>query len=460
MSDNRVRRRRREQFQDKIARLYPDLIKYDENGSSVRSLTRSITFQVTDNCNLACTYCYQTHKGTRVMSIETAKKFVDLLLSGDKGMSSYVDPSFSPGVIIDFIGGEPFLAIDLIDEICDYFFHEAIRLRHPWAEKHMFSLCSNGVLYRDPKVQKFLKKHHDHISLSITVDGNKELHDSCRIFPNGDPSYEYAVDAVKDWMSRGYYIGSKITIAPENVIYLNSAIRHMIELGYEDINANCVFEKGWTLEHASIFYEQMKTLTDYLIENNLVENIFIALYDENFFKPKEVTDLQNWCGGTGLMLACDPVGYLYPCLRYMESSLGDRRAPLRIGHVDIGIGQTQEAREIIDCLNCIDRRTESTDECFYCPIANGCSWCSAYNYEVHGTPNSRATYICEMHKARALANAYHWAKYYESIGSDTPVELWVPEQWALKIISEDEWKMLCNMKNIVIKNPENKEMIK
>ena len=38
-----------------------------------------ITFQVTDACNLCCSYCYQFNKGTHIMSFETAKKFIDYI---------------------------------------------------------------------------------------------------------------------------------------------------------------------------------------------------------------------------------------------------------------------------------------------------------------------------------------------------------------------------------------------
>jgi sulfatase maturation enzyme AslB (radical SAM superfamily) len=34
--------------------------------------TSTVTFQVTDACNLACTYCYQINKGNHRMSFETA----------------------------------------------------------------------------------------------------------------------------------------------------------------------------------------------------------------------------------------------------------------------------------------------------------------------------------------------------------------------------------------------------
>ena len=86
------------------------------------------------------------------------------------------------------------------------------------------------------------------------------------------------------------------------------------------------------------------------------------------------------------MLSMDPDGYLYPCIRYMESSLGTDRPPLRIGHVNIGIAQTECDKKCVDCLNKIDRRTESTDECFYCPIAEGCSWCFPAGTKIT-TPN-------------------------------------------------------------------------
>ena len=72
-------KRRFEQFGDKMARLFPELHPFSEDESK-RVLTKTVTFQVTDDCNLACRYCYQINKGKRRMPLETAKKFVDMLL--------------------------------------------------------------------------------------------------------------------------------------------------------------------------------------------------------------------------------------------------------------------------------------------------------------------------------------------------------------------------------------------
>lgn len=448
----RRKARQFEQYQDMIARLYPeDVVNSNSSGEEKRTLSRTVTFQVTDACSLACTYCYQINKGKRRMSFETAKKFVDLILSGEKGFKEYVDPSFSRGLTLEFIGGEPFLEIDLIDQIVDYFFAEAIRLDHPWASTFMISICSNGVAYFDPKVQRFLNKRRSHISFSITIDGNKELHDSCRVFPDGRPSYDIAVAGAKDWMAKGNYMGSKITIAPENITYLFDAIKHMISLDYYEINANYVYEKGWEQHHTTELYNQMKRVTDYLMENDLAEDIYISLYVESFFKPKKPEDLTTWCGGLGDMLSCDPDGYLYPCIRYMESSLGTDVPPIRIGHVDTGIAQCEEHCNNLKCITCVNRRTYNTDECFYCPIGEGCSDCAAYNYQVNGTVNQRAIYICEMHKARALANAYHWCLFNQKYRDGKPYEMYISKEWALEIISEEEWDMLMSFPNMVYK---------
>ena len=89
--------RKFEQWQDMIARLYPELREgKDEKG---RVLSRTVTFQVTNACNLCCKYCYQINKGKDRMSFDTAKEFIDLLLSGEKGFKEYVNPDISPSII-------------------------------------------------------------------------------------------------------------------------------------------------------------------------------------------------------------------------------------------------------------------------------------------------------------------------------------------------------------------------
>lgn len=566
-------RRRPENFTDSIGRLYPELHKgKDSRGNKI--LSKVVTFQVTDACNLACSYCYQHNKGHKVMSWETAKKFVDLILSGEKGFKNYINPINSPGIILDFIGGEPTLQIELIDRIVDYFREQALLQSNPWAVRYMTDMCSNGTTYKDPKVQQFLKKHENHISFSVSLDGDKALHDSCRVFPDGRGSYDLAEYAVKDWMSKGHYMGSKITLSPQNVMHAFTAAKHMFDLGYEEININCVFEEGWKESDGTILYQQLKKIADYMLENDLEDNYF-AMFEEKFFHPKPYDDDDNWCwaagtpvlttngykaiedikigdrvytedgsvhpvvrttshyaenmiklstplgdfyctdnhrifakqrntdkfekievrnltknsivktyidgnfgeisgatlsssepkqvynitvdtnhsyvaggivssncGGTGSMLACDPDGNLFPCIRYMDSSLNGHQPALKIGNVDDGLLQKPEEAQIIKCMDCVTRSSQSTQECMDCPIAEGCAWCSGYNYEMFGTVNHRATFICPMHKARSLGNVYFWNKYYQKHHEDKKFKMYCPKEWAVPIIGEEEYAML------------------
>lgn len=236
-----------------------------------------------------------------------------------------------------------------------------------------------------------------------------------------------------------------MTLAPANIKYTYDAVMNLIALKYDEIFLNCVFEEGWTEADATVLFEQLKRVADEMIDTGMFENIYLSIFEDGYFRPKDPTDNDNWCGGTGAMLSCDYKGDLYPCIRYMESSLGDSVEPMIIGNVDTGIMGTKKQCDCVHCLRSITRRSQSTDECFYCPIADGCAWCSAYNYQTFGTANHRATFICVMHKARALANVYYWNKGFRKYAPYFRMKNYVPDEWALKIISQkqlDELKRL------------------
>ena len=139
--------------------------------------SKEITFIVTKDCQLACKYCYLVGKNSKErMSWATAKRTVDYILSLDHEELCEQD-----SVVFDFIGGEPFLEIDLIDHICDYIESQMRRQNLHWAESYMFSMTTNGINYDSSKVQEFIKKHASHLSITITLDGTPQKHNLNRI---------------------------------------------------------------------------------------------------------------------------------------------------------------------------------------------------------------------------------------------------------------------------------------
>lgn len=227
--------------------------------------------------NILVHNCYQFAKTPMRMEFETAKKFIDNLLSDKYG---YINRYNSPAIIIEFIGGEPFLEIKLTRKIYEYFLERCYELNHPWFNLHRVSICSNGLLYFDKEVQSFFKDYSQNISFNISIDGNKELHDSCRIQPNGEGSYDICMAALNHYNK--YYSkerNSKMTLAPSNIKYLFDSVIDFINHDMKVININCVFEEGWNQDTAKEEYYQLKKLADYIIDNNL-DNIYIAIFNE------------------------------------------------------------------------------------------------------------------------------------------------------------------------------------
>jgi len=430
-----------EPFHDYLHRLFGT--EYAEPMHVGGNHVRDITIQVTEACNLCCTYCYQHDKTPAVLDLETGKKFIDMILASDERSEQYLQSRNCEGVILNFIGGDPLLEIDLMDQLTDYFIQRMIDLDHPWLTRYRISVGTNGLLYFDPKFQAFIEKNKYHLSISITVDGNKKLHDSCRIDHNGNGSYDRAMAAVKDWQSRiggDDRVGTKITIAPGNIDILSEALIEFATGTTPFINCNCVYEEGWTLEHATKLYTELKRVADYLVEHDLQDSAWISILDQ--VSGIKAEGEQTWCGGNGLMMALDVRGNIYPCIRYTPSSIGGKQPDFIIGTAEHGFGYTPEEAQRIKCLSCIKRSTQCSQECLDCPISMGCGDCAGYSYEVTGKIGSRVTYICEMHKARVLASVYYSNIAYLKSGFKRPRPLYVPKEWAIPIIGEDEYNML------------------
>lgn len=404
-----------------------------------------VSMQLTESCNLQCSYCYETNKSNKFMSLETGKKFIDLLLSKNDKINIYCDSYKKAGVSLEFFGGEPLLAIDLISELSDYFLHELIRLNHPWSKSYRFNICSNGTLYFDPKVQQYLDKHSKRTSLAISIDGNKALHDKCRVFPNGEGSYDLASAAAKDYFKRtGNMPGNKFTICPENLEHLSEALIHFINEGYIDIYANCVFENVWTLDLAKLLYKELKIVADYLLDNNLEDKIYLSTLDPNQLGALPENYNLNYCGGTGSMLAVDVDGNLYPCSRYSPVSSPSHEL-LIIGNVDDGIGTTENQQKHLCELCASNRKLSSSEKCYTCPINRGCGNCHALMYELFGDINHKCEFICDTHKARALATIYLQVKTQLKHQQYEKTSLYIPDDWALEIINNKELLMLKDL---------------
>lgn len=392
----------------------------NENGVWEEGLAREITFIVTKDCQLACKYCYLVGKnGGERMDFELAKRVVDYVLTCDVFKNDR-------SVVWDFIGGEPFLEIDLIDKICDYIKTEMFRLNHRWFNSYRFSFATNGINYHTPKVQEYIRKNHSHLSIMMTVDGTKLLHDMNRVYKDSDRgSYEDVVKNVPLWQSQFPNAGTKVTISHSNIDFIKDSVLHLFSLGIGDVNINCVFENVWEPGDDIRLENQLMQLADAIIDNDLYRTHTCSFFWEALGKP--MTSNENWCGA-GKMMSVDAAGNFYPCTRFAGYSLRSKK-PIIIGNIEEGIN-LNKLRPFLS----LDRITQSPRECLDCEIASGCAWCQGENYDAAETDTifQRSTAICLMHKARVRANNYYWNKLFRKLEMQG-----LREEW-------DKTKIKCN----------------
>lgn len=403
-----------------------------------RACCRTITFQVTSGCNLRCSYCYEHHKTTEHMDIETGRKICDYILDLYESDESEFVNRDTRAVILDFIGGEPLLEAVLIEQICDYWFAECYRRDIPLAPFTRISFATNGKLWFSPEAQHLFAKYHNLMSVTVSIDGVKELHDKYRIDENGTGSFQKAWAAFQDAKNFGWY-NSKMTFVPGSFCYIADSIKMMLDEGCTEIACNYAYEPVYTPEDGHALYEQLKEVSDHIVWNRL--DVVITMLDD--LLGGKTTNENNYCGGTGAMLSFAPDGSAYPCIRYAPISIGrDKADKVRFGSVYDGLYVTEEQRKVKADLDSITRASQSTQECMDCPVSAGCGWCSGYNYELYGTANRRATHICWAHKARVLASCYYHNLRYLGIGDCLPVAVQLPEKDARMILTEEEWNHL------------------
>ncbi|MBR5513156.1 MAG: radical SAM protein [Ruminococcus sp.] len=239
---------------------------------------------LTEACNLKCTYCYESNKSMKYMQKDTIERTIEFICRKSVGMDS---------CIINFHGGEPLLAFDNILYFVSEFNKRGVSA--------VYSLTTNGVLLDEEKIKRF---YENKIYLSLSLDGNAEVNDKCRISCDGKGTYEKV--AVKIPLIMKYYpeLRIRMTVTPETSIHLFDSVKHISQLGGKLIIAvPDLYDNKWTKE---------------LINN--VEKQVIDLYKE--FKDSDTEFLffeklenckKGKCDGGINEFNISIEGKLYPC---------------------------------------------------------------------------------------------------------------------------------------------------
>ena len=182
----------------------------------------TMVLNVTNQCNLACTYCYEygedkivdTEHGrqSKFMTEATARQSVEFLLK-ESGRVAHMT----------FFGGETLLNFPVLESTVAY-----ARARAAEAGKEIdFSLTTNATLLRS-EIIDFLAAND--IGVTVSMDGPRELQDKFRVFHNGAGSYDVVAPKIKELLRkhRSRPIGARVTLTSQT-LDVTRIYRHLTE---------------------------------------------------------------------------------------------------------------------------------------------------------------------------------------------------------------------------------------
>ena len=312
------------------------------------------------------------------MSLDTAKRSIDFFVkhSGD-----------SKKVSIGLYGGEPLIEFELLKEIVEYAESQFV------GKEVGFSMTTNGTLL-SPAIYKYLVNHN--VSIVVSIDGPKAIHDKNRVNINGEGSFEIIENNLREiYKECGDDMFQKLSI--NMVVDPMNNLDQILELFDEDL------WKDIQMRYSIVddVYNDMETKFSeefikryryqYFLMLLKAKNIIDGIECSKFYMGEEIR-LENdyesfhkkiekipttWapsgpCIPGKRRMFIDVDGNFFPCERVSETS-----EIMKIGSLEEGLFY-DKIKKIVN----ISKVTE--EECKNCVAMNKCSICARL-VDDHGT---------------------------------------------------------------------------
>lgn len=328
----------------------------------------SLVLNVTNKCNLSCTYCYEYGEDklpgqggqlgrSPMMSEDTAKQSVDFLFESAGGR---------PAVTLTFFGGETLLNFGTIKAAVLHARERAVE-----AGKGVnFSLTTNATLLTD-EVIEFLVENR--FGVNISIDGDEGAQDRHRVFKSGRGSYEEIAPRIQKLLKRNTEVGGRPIGARVTLTRGTSGVReiydHLVgELGFNEVGFAPV-TSSTANDYALKDPDYQRVLDEF---GELSEDFTAAALKGEHHGFSNMTDLLNElhkgvnkahpCGAGLGLLGVSTEGKLGLCHRFVES--GEQE----VGSIEEGVDEERRAQFLSD--GHIDKKVEC-HTCFARPVCSG-----------------------------------------------------------------------------------------
>ncbi len=316
----------------------------------------SLTFMLTYNCNLACSYCFQTPLSRQLRRHSMTGEFVDDFF--EKCFPKLI-PATPKQSLFTLFGGEPLLPKN----------REAISRILAHVEKFPSSrvnVATNGTTLA--RMLDLVGPEKGKIqSVQITLDGDQPFHDEHRIPSSGKPTFSIMYKAIQRVIDAKADVAIRVHLHPHR---LQATERLILRLDREGL-----------LTHPQV-YVYFSPLNDFGAEQQSAEDLEIfqrifqhvarksgrppshLMYMNSFLEMQGKKELPTvrYCGlGSGSFYAVDPLGDIYEC--YDEAGdLTRRVAAFSNGELERFALKDEYAR----------RTLNNIPECFDCSLSIFC----------------------------------------------------------------------------------------
>lgn len=354
---------------------------------------------ITHRCNQSCKYCHasassQDNTTDIDLDIQTAAKIIDFILTSP---SKYLK--------IEFQGGEPTLNFAIIQFIVEY------ANTNKTAERNIeYVLCSNLFDLSEEQINFCIQNK---ISISTSLDGTENIHNSCRLTNSEKGTFERVTQNIQKIRDMQSEPSALLTVTKYSLERLNEVIMHYISSGFKSIFIRSLNPYGEADKNIdSIHYSEEEFIHNYInalefiIELNRKGIDFIEEYASillvRILTPfsSGFVDLQSPTGAAICGLIYDTAGNIFASdesrMIYRMSSDNKFLLGNVFDNTRESVFTSPKVEELLS--NSI---IESEPYCAWCAYQTYCGSDPVRNYFETGklTGNQSETFLCKKNKA-------------------------------------------------------------
>ncbi|MEI6707395.1 MAG: radical SAM protein [Methylococcales bacterium] len=341
-----------------------------------------VHIEITNMCNLSCTYCYaetltpRKYQPKNLFTNELYRNTITTILNGSK--SDILD--------IVFHGGEPLLhSAEWFDDACSFALEKADEL----GKKVSFSMQSNLTILRDAHVEIF-KKYR--LSIGVSLDGDKETHNSMRGL------FSITATNIFKLQEMNLFSGVIVVISHHNWNKMPVFFKQMQEMNIRTFHMNIASAvgRGNPMEHLgtektfTAFRDCIESMLSY--KGEIIDTRMIRKLSQFLNPPKSTDDAfkqlrcdNMFCHAGVTMVAVQHDGNVFPC--GCAGSSGNMKN-FKLDNLSIKSGNSPI--EYFETLKKFHAKKEKYhNECVHCPAKFVCEHgCPAFDHTDPETPEN------------------------------------------------------------------------